>query len=268
MFFTLITSELDLASKTMLRYLQEYKKFNELENFYFTSSLYDNISIFISKNQLIFTDCFNELYKKTDVFIFLSRHQSKSRIPSLTCHFPGNYFTNSYGGNKFELGIAYPSLQKNYLKRMYQSREKVSFCDITIETTHHGPTNIKKPVMFVEIGSSEDQWSNIDIASVVCDSLIDVLTKKMVSAKYIGIGLGGNHYGSKFNKLILDTDYGIGHIANKYNLVNLNNDMLNQMISKCYEKVTHIIVDQKGLGNEKQRIMSLLNNTELEVIKI
>lgn len=90
----------------------------------------------------------------------------------------------------------------------------------------------------------------------------------MLNAKYIGIGLGGNHYGSKFNKLILDTDYGIGHIANKYNLVNLNSDMLNQMIIKCYEKVTHIIVDQKGLGNEKQRIISLLNNIELEVIKI
>jgi D-tyrosyl-tRNA(Tyr) deacylase len=40
------------------------------------------------------------------------------------------------------------------------------------------------------------------------------------------------------------------------------------MISKCFEKVTHIIIDQKGLGNEKQRIMSLLNNSELEVIKI
>ncbi|HSE99345.1 MAG TPA: D-aminoacyl-tRNA deacylase [Nitrososphaeraceae archaeon] len=268
MFFTLITSELDLASKTMLAYLQEYKKFNKLKDFYFTSSLYDNISISVSKNQLIFIDCFDDLYKKTDVLIFLSRHQSKSKIPSLTCHFPGNYFTNSYGGNKSELGIAYPSLQKNYLKKIYQSREKVQFCDITIETTHHGPTNIKKPVMFVEIGSSEDQWSNMDIASVVCDSLLDILTKKIVNAKYIGIGLGGNHYGSKFNKLILNTDYGIGHIANKYNLVNLNNDMLNQMISKCYEKVTHIIIDQKGLGNEKQRIMSLLNNIELEVIKI
>jgi D-tyrosyl-tRNA(Tyr) deacylase len=44
--------------------------------------------------------------------------------------------------------------------------------------------------------------------------------------------------------------------------------MLNQMIIKCYEKVTHIIVDQKGLGNEKQRIINLLNNIELEVIKI
>lgn len=268
MFFTLITSELDPASKTMIDYLQKYKKFNELKNFCFFSSLYNNISLFLSKNQLIFTDCFDELCKKTDAFIFLSRHQSKSRIPSLTCHFPGNYFKNSYGGNECELGIAYPSLQKNYLEKIYKSREKVPLCDITIETTHHGPTSIKKPVMFVEIGSSEDQWSNMDIASVVCDSLLNILTNKIVNAKYIGIGLGGNHYGSKFNKLILDTDYGIGHIANKYNLVNLNNDMLNQMISKCFEKVTHIIIDQKGLGNEKQRIMSLLSNIELEVIKI
>jgi D-aminoacyl-tRNA deacylase len=268
MFFTLIASELDPASKTMIDYLQEYKKFNELKNVCFISSLYDNIELFLSKNQLIFTDCVDELYKKTDAFIFLSRHQSKSRIPSLTCHFPGNYFTNSYGGNECELGIAYPSLQKNYLEKIYKSREKVPLCDITIETTHHGPTSIKKPVMFVEIGSSEDQWSNMDIASVVCDSLLNILTNKIVNAKYIGIGLGGNHYGSKFNKLILDTDYGIGHIANKYNLINLNNDMLNQMISKCFEKVTHIIIDQKGLGNEKQRIISLLSNIELEVIQI
>ena len=125
MFFTLITSELDPASKTMLNYLQEYKKFNEFENFCFTSSLYENISIFISKKQLIFAECFDDLYKTTDAFIFLSRHQSKSKIPSLTCHFTGNYCENSFGGNNYELGIAYPSLQKNYLTKIYQSREKL-----------------------------------------------------------------------------------------------------------------------------------------------
>jgi D-aminoacyl-tRNA deacylase len=122
--------------------------------------------------------------------------------------------------------------------------------------------------MFVEIGSSEDQWSNIENASFVCDSLLDTLTTKICPAKDIAIGLGGNHYGSKFNKLILNTEYGIGHIANKYNLFNINKDMLNQMISKCYEKVTHIIIDQKGLGNEKERIMNLVKDIELEVIKI
>ena len=122
--------------------------------------------------------------------------------------------------------------------------------------------------MFVEIGSSEDQWSNMDVASLVCDTLLDILTKKIDNAKHIGIGLGGNHYGSKFNKLILDTDYAIGHIVNKYNLINFNIDMLKQMISKCFEKVSHIVIDQKGLGNEKQRIMNFLGDVELEVIKI
>lgn len=268
MLFTLITSERDPASKTMIKYLQEDKKFKEIKNFYLTSSLYHNISMFISPDQLLFSDSIDAQCKETDVLIFLSRHQSKSKIPSLTCHFPGNYFTNSYGGNKCELGIAYPSLQKNYLLKIFELREKVPLCDITIETTHHGPTSIKKPVMFVEIGSSEDQWSNIENASFVCDSLLDTLTKKICPAKDIAIGLGGNHYGSKFNKLILNTEYGIGHIANKYNLYNINKDMLNQMISKCYEKVTHIIIDQKGLGNEKERIMNLLKDIELEVIKI
>ncbi|HEX5186316.1 MAG TPA: D-aminoacyl-tRNA deacylase, partial [Nitrososphaeraceae archaeon] len=112
------------------------------------------------------------------------------------------------------------------------------------------------------------QWINMDIASIVCDSLLDILPRKLISAKYIGIGLGGNHYGSKFNKLILDTDYGIGHIANKYNLINIDNSMLNQMILRSYEKVYYIIIDKKGLGNEKEKIMNLLKNTELEIIKI
>ena len=44
--------------------------------------------------------------------------------------------------------------------------------------------------------------------------------------------------------------------------------MLNQMISKCYEKVTHIIIDQKGLGNEKERILNLIKDIDLEVIKL
>ena len=115
MLFTLITSKKDPASKTMLEYLQEDKKFQEIKKFYLASSAYDNISMFISPDQLLLSDSIELTCPETDIFIFLSRHQSKSKIPSLTCHFPGNYFTNSYGGNNCELGIAYPSLQKNYL---------------------------------------------------------------------------------------------------------------------------------------------------------
>ena len=44
--------------------------------------------------------------------------------------------------------------------------------------------------------------------------------------------------------------------------------MLNQMIAKSIEKVTYIIVDWKGLGKEKDRIMKLVDNTGLEVLRV
>jgi D-tyrosyl-tRNA(Tyr) deacylase len=44
--------------------------------------------------------------------------------------------------------------------------------------------------------------------------------------------------------------------------------MLNQMIAKSIEKVRYIIVDWKGLGKEKNRIMTLVENTGLEVLKV
>ena len=56
MLFTLITSKMDPASKTMIEYLQESKKFKEIKDFYFTSSMYDNISMLVSKTPLIYAD--------------------------------------------------------------------------------------------------------------------------------------------------------------------------------------------------------------------
>jgi D-tyrosyl-tRNA(Tyr) deacylase len=44
--------------------------------------------------------------------------------------------------------------------------------------------------------------------------------------------------------------------------------MLNQMIAKSIEKVRYIIVDWKGLGKEKNRIMTLVENTGLEVLRV
>jgi D-tyrosyl-tRNA(Tyr) deacylase len=40
------------------------------------------------------------------------------------------------------------------------------------------------------------------------------------------------------------------------------------MIIKSVEKVTHIIVDWKGLGKEKNRIIRLVENTGLDVLKV
>ena len=44
--------------------------------------------------------------------------------------------------------------------------------------------------------------------------------------------------------------------------------MLQQMIFKSIEKVTHVIIDSKGLGKEKHRIMCLVAETGLDILKV
>jgi D-aminoacyl-tRNA deacylase len=57
-------------------------------------------------------------------------------------------------------------------------------------------------------------------------------------------------------------------VAARHNLKSIDEKMLHQMIIKSVEKVTHIVVDWKGLGKEKNRIMRLVENTGLDVLKV
>jgi D-tyrosyl-tRNA(Tyr) deacylase len=40
------------------------------------------------------------------------------------------------------------------------------------------------------------------------------------------------------------------------------------MVSKSVEKVTHAIVDRKGLGKEKNRILELIDKKDLELLEV
>jgi hypothetical protein len=48
----------------------------------------------------------------------------------------------------------------------------------------------------------------------------------------------------------------------------LDNSLIDQMIRRNIEKVTCAFVDAKGLGKEKSRILTALNEIGIEVIKI
>src|ERR687890_496065 len=148
------------------------------------------------------------------------------------------------------------------------ARPSLPHYEIVIEASHHGPTSLKKPVLFIEIGSAERQWVDKNAASIVCNCLLRVLEDGLGQCKKVGICLGGTHYPLKFNKLLLESEFGIAAVAPKYNLGSVDKDMLNQMIAKSIEKVTYIIVDWKGLGKEKNRIMTLVENTGLEVLRV
>ena len=271
----LVTSGHDLAGTTMSRYLIRNAEFaienkrGDTDGESYRSLRHQNIELYIFFGNLLTLENIDNLYSRADVFIFLSKHRSHSSIPALTCHFTGNFSAdNSYGGNPRQIAISYPSLQKGYLKAITAAKHKVPEYEVIIEATHHGPTSLNKPVLFIELGSSEKQWADENAAAVICDALLDILQNGFERCEKVGIGLGGTHYPKKFNNLLLDSKFGLAAVASKHNLEAVDDAMLNQMIEKSIEKVTYIVLDSKGLGRDKDRILKIVDETSLELYRL
>jgi D-aminoacyl-tRNA deacylase len=236
----------------------------------YQSLRHKNIQLHIFFGDLLTLENIDSLYPRADVFIFLSKHKSHSLIPTLTCHFTGNFSAdNSHGGNPRQIAISYPSLQKAYLKAITAAaKHKIPEYEVIIEATHHGPTSLNKPVLFIELGSSEKQWADENAAAVICDALLDILQNGFERCEKVAIGLGGTHYPKKFNNLLLESKFGLAAVASKHNLQAVDDAMLNQMIEKSIEKVTYIVLDSKGLGRDKDRILKVVDETSLELYRL
>ena len=268
-YYTIVASRQDVASMTMANYLINSRAFSrDTDTYFLQSKQYQSIKLHISNKSLLYLEDLDENYPDSIAFIFLSEHRSQKGIPTLTCHCTGNYGGNQYGGNPRQLAIAFPYLQKQYLRTVVTLRALIPGYEIVIESSHHGPTSLKKPVLFIEIGSTENQWTDRNSSALVCESLLKVIDNSLGSCEKVAIGLGGTHYPMKFNKLLLESEYGLAAVAAKHNLESIDKNMLDQMITKSLEKVTHIIVDWKGLGREKNRIMELIARPGLDILRV
>jgi|TARA_B100000315_G_scaffold105304_1_gene96490 D-aminoacyl-tRNA deacylase len=262
----LVSSNQDIASRNMAQHLIETYRFKEINQRFEGSPIYkkDRIYLIKTSKELLLLD---EPNFDPVAYIFLSRHTSESGIPSLTAHFPGN-FSNvaSFGGAPTELAYTYPSLHREYLKQLKQLKNNVFRYSIVTEPMHHGPTSFSKPVLFVEIGSTQEHWQDRTAIETVCEAVMATIESEY-SADKISIGFGGTHYSEKFTNLIIESNYALGAIMPKYALPNLDKFILNQMITKSVEKVSYAILDWKGV-QKKDRIISLVEESGLEIVKL
>lgn len=267
--YLLVASDKDPAGQTMKECLTNDFEFTRDKGspHLMISPKYTNVRLFVS-DDLLHREDLDGIYPESGAYIFLSKHKSDSQIPTLTCHCTGNFGDNPYGGNPRELAISFPSLQKSYLNALVRSKKKVPGYDIVIEATHHGPTSLKKPVLFVELGSSEKQWIDTNAAHLICGVVLELVQSGPSRCGKVAIGLGGTHYPSKFNNLLLESEYGLAAVASKHNLALIDEAMLQQMISKSVEKVTTVALDGKGLGSQKDRIIQLAEKSGLEILNL
>jgi D-aminoacyl-tRNA deacylase len=131
--------------------------------------------------------------------------------------------------------------------------------EIGQECTHHGPFCSKRAV-FVEIGSSPAEWSSRKAAETIANSLASL----QIEEAKVAVGIGGPHYAPHFNKL-LDQGYAFGHICPKYMLQELDLHMLRQAMETSGAGL--VVLDWKGLGEHKERILELLNRNRIEYIR-
>jgi D-aminoacyl-tRNA deacylase len=257
----LITSEKDVASKKFKEILlNNYDFIKQKENLYFLNSFkkqeeIDNITLFQENktNNKIFLKTIDNLHlfsndkeilnnNNYDIVVFLSKHSTSSEIKPkcFTVHAVGNFSKAKFGGLDKTLvktdGILIRFLLINLKKNKPNNLKKY---EVKQEATHHGPY-LSTPVIFYEIGSSNDDWNNTLAVSymskILIYSLINYSQQKLkdVFGWECVCGFGGSHYCTVFNRYSfnINNKFSFGHIVPSYAMNDFVNNNLSEEIKK------------------------------------
>ncbi|WP_254522398.1 D-aminoacyl-tRNA deacylase [Natrinema caseinilyticum] len=162
-----------------------------------------------------------------DLLVFASRHSGDTGA-LLTGHFTGNFGPAEFGGEPDALADAAP----NALARLLEAFDEYApeSYDVGLECTHHGPTDVGCPSLFAELGSGDEQWDDPAGADAVArailelrdvaphreqresDALASPRQRDVVSRRQV-VGFGGNHYVPRFERIVRETPWAVGHVA-------------------------------------------------------
>jgi len=225
----------------------------------------ENYDLLIISTPAIMADWLEEKYDY-DGFIFLSKHAAESGVLALTCHSTGNFSEANFGGNDKQLAMPHPDFQKRYLQQLWKKKLQFSNFQITIEATHHGPSDLNKPTIFVEIGTTDKQWTDVSLCNSIA-TVVDKVLSENIPSNPTAICFGGTHYPEKFTKELLAGRFALGTVMPKHALNNLDENMFSHIL-KRNKMAKAALLDWGGLGPYKKKVVDLLETTELEVIKL
>jgi len=155
--------------------------------------------------------------------IFISRHRSKMAKPSLTVHPIGNYEEAQFGGKQKTLVQSAPRLMTSLLRLIKENLQATTLnYHVCFEVTHHGPY-LEIPTLFVEVGSTENEWRKKEPAKIIAQSLLELLEKYRCEEDFsndtpVLVGVGGGHYAPRFTDVIFEKNAAFGHMIPSYHI--------------------------------------------------
>jgi D-aminoacyl-tRNA deacylase len=260
-----VASNKDIASLNIAKQVLRHYNFKETagkfqENPIWTAEVSGrNVKLVTLKEELVYAQNITDFSQDLDLLVFISRHSSLSGTPTLSVHTPGNLGEAELGGISRKLSISPANAMRDALRAMMKLKQEMQLdYEVSYECTHHGPS-LNAPAMFTELGSSLEQWNDLEAAEAVALSAMEaVSTFGSFPAKTV-MGIGGPHYNGKFTRMALENDVAFGHMIPKYAVPSLDSGILRQCFERTLEKVESAVLDWKGIrGEDKQPLVRTL----------
>jgi D-aminoacyl-tRNA deacylase len=83
----------------------------------------------------------------------------------------------------------------------------------------------------------------------------------------VAICFGGTHYPDKFTKELIHGKFALGTVIPKHDLDFLDEELFSHILDRNNMAKTALL-DWGGLGQNKQKVLDMLNNTNLEIIRL
>jgi D-aminoacyl-tRNA deacylase len=163
----------------------------------------------------LFLDGLDEAFSSEVALIAVASRHSGETGPLLTAHHTGNFGPADYGGEPESLARAAPGALGR-VRAAFETHAPERY-DVGLECTHHGPTAVDTPSLFVELGSGEAEWSDPEGARAVARAIL-ALRGVDPDADRTLVGFGGGHYVPRFERVVRETDWAVGHVAADWGL--------------------------------------------------
>src|SRR2546427_6881553 len=156
-----VASEEDEASRNQREALLELASWDHEEAFGGTPSwrLRDMVLVTIPELHLFRDHLDRDLQAsfgdRADLVVYLSKHRSESRRPSLTVHPIGNPRAAEFGGQPETLVPSAPQWMTAALRGLRRGAVGLAY-EVPLQTTHHGPY-LTAPAVYNEPGSTETE---------------------------------------------------------------------------------------------------------------
>jgi D-aminoacyl-tRNA deacylase len=266
----LVASNKDTAGLNIARQVLDHYPFKvtgatfQKNPVYSTQVNQKEVTLIVLSEEAINAQHLTDSFANPSLIVFISRHSSTSGKPTLSVHTPGNLSQAELGGLPRQVSIAPATAMRDALKALWYFKEGMNLeYEVSYECTHHGPS-LNAPAMFVELGSSPEQWRDSKAAEAVAHAAMSAIGKFQASEQTAVLGIGGTHYNQRFTRMALEDKAVFGHMIPKYAFPNVDAEILRQCVERTLEKVDYAVLDWKDIKSaDKPKLLEALKEIGL-----